>query len=242
MAERRRSRTWLWQCVVALALIGVLVALLYPAVMAARQAARRTERMNYLKGVGLGLHNFQGSYQHLPPAVRRDELGRPLCSWRLQIDPYLQARMLGIDFSDRWDDPANRYLTTRPHWIYCRYPHRDLPECLHTNVVAVTGPGTAFEEGRACRVDEIPADTILVVEVPCFDAHWAEPGDLDVDHVPESIADGPYGDGICVVFADGAVWYLSPDVPVADLKKLFTIEGAKRYVREHLLGPYGGPG
>jgi hypothetical protein len=166
------------EVVVAAVIIAALIAVLYPAVQAARQSARRMQRINNLKQIGLGLLNFHDSYRHLPPAVLRDDLGRPLSSWRLQIDPYLEARMLNLDFGDRWDAPANRWLTARPHWGYCLHPERDAPECLHTNVVAVTGPGTAFEENGDCCLKEIDADTILAVEVASSGMHWAEPGDL----------------------------------------------------------------
>jgi hypothetical protein len=41
-----------------------------------------------------------------------------------------------------------------------------------------------------------------------------------------------------VLFADEAVWFLDRDVALEDLKKFFTIEDAKQYEREQVLGPY----
>ena len=76
------------------------------------------------------------------------------------------------------------------------------------------------------------------VEIAGFDVHWAEPGDLHVDEVPESITAGPDGRGLCVLFADGTVWFLNSEVPLENLKKFFTIEGAKQHDREELLAPY----
>ena len=238
MAEKPRRAMTFWELVVVLVIIGVLVAVLIPAVRAARRAAWRAQRRNNLKQIGLAFHNFHDVYKQLPAAVRRDEWGRPLCSWRFHLLPYLEAWMTPLDFGERWDEPVNRWATNGPLHVYCLYPNRDRPESLQTNVVAVVGPGTAFEEGREIGLDDLDTDTILAVEIAGFEVHWAEPGDLHVDEVPESITAGPDGGGLWVLFADGQVWFLEPEVPLEDLRKFFTIEGAKQHDREELLAPY----
>ena len=113
---------------------------------------------------------------------------------------------------------------------------------------AITGPGTAFGDGETelpHSLDDLDADTIVVVEVRDSAMHWMAPGDFDIRTMPRTI-NAPDGRGISsrfragfhVIFADGAVWRLSHDTPPAALEKFFTIEGARRFDRDELLGAY----
>ncbi|WP_428304253.1 DUF1559 domain-containing protein [Lacipirellula sp.] len=86
--RRRRSTGFtLVELLVVIAIIGVLVALLLPAVQAAREAARRSQCMNNLKQVGLAMNNYEGAHKHLPPGALMNEGS----AWSAYLLSYLEG-------------------------------------------------------------------------------------------------------------------------------------------------------
>jgi hypothetical protein len=83
------------ELLVVIAIIGILVALLLPAIQAAREAARRTQCTNNLKQQGLAAHNYHDSRKELPPARIVDHQA----TWLYLILPYMENVSLGA----RWD-------------------------------------------------------------------------------------------------------------------------------------------
>lgn len=98
--HRARSGFTLVELLVVIAIIGVLVALLLPAIQAAREAARRVSCVNNVSQLGLAVHNFEFNHEHMPPGVtdkkgpiRNEPIGQHL-SWIVMVLPYLEENTL----------------------------------------------------------------------------------------------------------------------------------------------------
>ena len=100
--RRLKTGFTLVELLVVIAIIGVLVALLLPAVQAAREAARRSQCSNNLKQVGLSILNYESAIGHFPvgSTTERPSIGGPYIStWSVDILPYMEQ--LGI--YELWD-------------------------------------------------------------------------------------------------------------------------------------------
>lgn len=78
------------ELLVVIAIIGILVALLLPAVQAAREAARRMQCQNNLKQIGLACHNYESAYRSLPWGAK----GGHGYSWTTDILPFAEQNAL----------------------------------------------------------------------------------------------------------------------------------------------------
>ncbi len=79
------------ELLVVIAIIGVLVALLLPAVQTAREAARRMQCANNLKQYGLGIQNYHDTYQVYPiNATGPNGSAIPRLTWQVRVLPYME--------------------------------------------------------------------------------------------------------------------------------------------------------
>jgi prepilin-type N-terminal cleavage/methylation domain-containing protein/prepilin-type processing-associated H-X9-DG protein len=89
----RRAAFTLAEILVVVAIIGVLIGFLLPAVQQAREAARRSQCQNNLRQLALGLHHFADARGHLPSAYEGSGSG-PGWSWGASLLPYLEQQNL----------------------------------------------------------------------------------------------------------------------------------------------------
>src|SRR5437899_9205457 len=93
---RFRAGFTLLELLVVIAIIGVLIALLIPAVQKIRAAADRLQCANNLKQIGLALHNYHSAFRILPPgcSYQGGTDPYPLMSWMTRSLPYLEQESL----------------------------------------------------------------------------------------------------------------------------------------------------
>lgn len=106
------------ELLVVVAIIGLLIALLLPAVQSAREAAKRSSCQNNLKQLGLAFHNYESAEEHLPFSKRVETDGAAR-SWAPDLLPYLEQSNFvsgaNYDLTQDWwriqseyiEDPAN---------------------------------------------------------------------------------------------------------------------------------------
>jgi len=213
---------------------GIMVALLLPAVQAAREAARRAQCSNNLKQIGLAMLNYHDTYLCFPPAVITDADGKPMRSWRVAILPFIEQAPLyeQYDFAEPWDGPNNRALEGMFPPAY-RCPSDPLTAPLETSYVMIVGEGTIGgdpnEAVTMASITDGTSYTILAVEVAASGIHWMEPRDLTVEEAVTFITNPAASEftqvhpgGVNVLMADGSVRFLSSSMDPQMLRSLLT--------------------
>ena len=224
--------------------VGLFLALMLPAVQAAREAARRVACVNNLKQIGVAMHMYAAEYGCLPPPYTVDKDGNKLLSWRVLILPYLEEEFLYQQFAmdEPWDSERNRPLLDMMPATY-RCPSNPAgPEGTNTDYLMITGPGTVGEGPRGTKLDDIHdgmSNTLLVAEAADSGVPWTQPADFDLTTMPRAVA-GPFEEishgaissfhpGCAnVLFCDGSVRVLSTDIDSQVLEAILTKDGGER--------------
>jgi hypothetical protein len=206
-----------------LMIVPMLIALLLPAVQAAREAARRNMSTNNMKQIGLALALHHDDKRSLPTAGGGEGL-----SWRVHMLPYLEEQALYEQFhlDEPWDSPHNRALVARMPSVF-KDPNDRLPPG-ETSYLAVTGPGTAFGQGESGLTFQDFTDgtskTITVVEAdPDQSVIWTKPDDwkFDPNDPTRGLSSARLG-GFLALMADAAVRFIQNDTDPETVKAMMT--------------------
>jgi prepilin-type N-terminal cleavage/methylation domain-containing protein len=160
-----RSGFTLVELLVVIAIIGVLVALLLPAVQAARESSRRMQCANHLKQLALASHNFEDTYKGLPPLRLADNWP----TWAAIILPYLeQENTLTLwDIKKRYFQQTPLALRQNLPFYFCP-TRRSNPSVFSTGDVrtAVTAfpdtPGGLSDYAAVCGTQYTNYDGAIV--------------------------------------------------------------------------------
>lgn len=177
MNAKRKHAFTLVELLVVIAIIGILVALLLPAVQACREAARRMQCINNLVQLGLATQNYEMAFRVYPPGTL-DEKG-PIAStpqgyhhsWLEQLLPYMEERntFANVDFKVGVYDPKNDAVRnvsiathrcpSSPSWSD-KPPSADYAGCHHDVEASIDADnhGVFFLNSRV-RYDDITDGT-----------------------------------------------------------------------------------
>src|SRR6478609_1809939 len=111
--SRRRAFT-LVELLVVIAIIGVLVALLLPAVQAARESARRMQCSNKLKQLGLAIHNYHDTSLVFPPQSLPAHGSTNAWGWGPLIFPFIELKPLYDTIQPNSGMPPGSFVGTLP--------------------------------------------------------------------------------------------------------------------------------
>ena len=153
----RRAFT-LVELLVVIAIIGVLVALLLPAVQAARESARRTQCSNHIKQWSLGMHNYHDTYNSLPAAAKSNLRH----VWVYSMWPFVEQKAL----YDMYDQRQHFYLP---------------PNTINGGTVNANLDGPT---GKRVQIYYCPSDRYGAVNMSSTDLYWRAKGNYNLNWGP----------------------------------------------------------
>jgi prepilin-type processing-associated H-X9-DG protein len=242
---RSKCRFTLVELLVAICVVGILIALFLPARSTARESALRTVCINNLRQIGLAMQSYHQKHGCFPPAYIADENGKPKHSWRVLILPFMGYGQLYSQyrFDESWDSPHNITLEAQMPSEYCCPSSGRYRTSGITSYAMIVGHDAISDGPNSRRASDIKDGlgyTIMVAEAAGAGINWMEPRDLAVDkmtfqitysgdqskaYLREISSDHPTIAN--VLFCDGSVRILPKDIGPKHLEALLTIDGGE---------------
>jgi prepilin-type N-terminal cleavage/methylation domain-containing protein/prepilin-type processing-associated H-X9-DG protein len=153
---RRADAFTLIELLVVIAIIGILVALLLPAIQASREAARRSSCLNNLMQLGLACHSYEFNHESIPPGVidkkgpiRNEPQGQHV-SWLVTILPYMEETVMYRKFDQAAGAyaPVNALVRKTPISI-AMCPSYPGEEVIKDGTIAVTTYAGCYHDVEA---------------------------------------------------------------------------------------------
>ncbi len=212
--EQGRRAFTLIELLVVIAIIGVLIALLLPAVQAAREAARRSQCTNNLKQLGIAVHNYIDSNQVLPAYCYNDNIYWR-SSWVVAILPSMEQQPLynSINLSQEMTARANTTLnSTKISTLLCPSDPQKQRPAASNGADYQWGPITY--SGNQGGPGSIRRATGTIVPGATRQGSPALPFGVQAPVGLESITDGTSSTGLFSEKLLGVAGY--PQVPISD--------------------------
>jgi len=148
-SPRCRKGFTLVELLVVITIIGILIALLLPAVQSAREAARRLQCANNLKQLGLATHNYHTAHAVFPPGGFVSHLAdRAAAGWHVSILPHIEGSALAHGLRDSLHDVNDSTMDALRDCAVATYvcpsatnAESDAGDGATTNYFGVSGPG-----------------------------------------------------------------------------------------------------
>lgn len=165
------------ELLVVIAIIGVLVALLLPAVQSAREAARRMQCSNHLKQLGIAVHNFHDTQDHIPALNQSRQFMQAFLSshsgstednfnwdgwgqvnWAMSLCPFMEFVPVYDAYMEELKNGTNGYWDANPNNNYSVAMTTQIPGLLcpsdpQSRTNAAIGEDTGRNSYRGCHGD-----------------------------------------------------------------------------------------